>query len=171
MGDPLYEKVGGLPLLDILFPVIAWTIIVGYYVYQFNRRHQYKNMHEDPTVVSHPEFRYSHNYFYHMRAGWVRRNKLTGQATANSTRDYLRVLIFFAGNSAVIAFVFVGYLASYYDAKNGTAEDHYLSLKLGACAFNFLVTFWLFLYSIRYATQHQYVNMQCCSVDVLCLAD
>ena len=155
MGSGLYTKVGGLPLVDIIFPIISWTIIIAYYVYQFYRRRTYKNMQVDPTAVNDPDFRYAHNYFYHMRAGWVRRNKLTGQGSANSTRDYLRVLIFFCGNSAVIAFVFVGYLASYYDAKNGTPEDHYLSLKLGACAFNFLITFWLFLYAIRYETQHQ----------------
>lgn len=151
----LYDKVAGVALLDIVFPIIAWTFIISYYVYQFHRRSQYRNIAFDPSAVNDPNFQYSHNYFYQMRAGWVRRNKLTGQGTANSTRDYLRVLLFFAGNSAVIAFLFVGYLASFYDAKNGSPEARYLSLKLGCCALNFLITFWLFIYSIRYATQFQ----------------
>lgn len=39
-------------------------------------------------------------FLLQMRGGWVRKNKCTLQAVANSTRDYLRVIIFFAANSA-----------------------------------------------------------------------
>ena len=35
-----------------------------------------------------------------MRGGWVRKNQCTLQAVANSTRDYLRAIVFLAGNSA-----------------------------------------------------------------------
>lgn len=158
MAGGLYQNVGGIALIDIVFPIIAWSVIFMYYVYQFYRRKGYKNWQTNPECVKEPGFKYSNNYFFHMRGGWVRRNKLTGQGSANSTRDFLRVLIFFAGNSALVTFVFGGYLASRYDSRGGaTPYDNYVSIKLGAVVVNFLATFWLFLYSIRYETQHHFM--------------
>ena len=145
----------GVPMYDIVLPIISWVVITVYYVFQFHRRAHTKNMSIHEDAVAHPGFQYYPTYFYQMRGGWVRKNFLTGQASANSTRDYLRVLLFFAGNSAVISMLFIGTAASFYDALESESRKNYFALKLAATAFVFLVTFYLFIYSLRYGTQFQ----------------
>lgn len=149
--------INGIPLIDIVLPVIGWVILLGYYVYQFTRRARYKNisLHDNATDVE--GFKYYPTYFYQMRGGWVRKNFLTGQGSANSTRDYLRVLLFFAGNCAVMAMIFVGYASSFYDPNNGSSRDHFFAFKLAFTSFVFMTMFYLFLYSTRYATQFHFL--------------
>lgn len=146
-------KILGLDSIEVILSLISWGLICAYYLFQFYRRFHY---HKDIEVLSDDknDFKFYPSYFYQMRGGWVRRNFLTGQAAANSTRDYLRVLIFFCGNSGVLGLFFCGYTISAYD-PDGDANNHFVTFKLAACSFMFLVIFFLFIYSTRYATQFQ----------------
>jgi len=143
----------GLPLHDIIIPLCVWVVIASYYVYQINRRVQSNHL----AVLNMGEGdHYYPYYFYHMRSGWIRKNHLSGQGTANSTRDYLRALIFFAGNTALVGGLVSGYAASSYKGES-SAADNYLVFKLGFSGFIFLVMFFLFLYSIRFGLHFHFL--------------
>lgn len=88
-----------------------------------------------------------------MRTGWVHKNYLTGQGTANSTRDYLRVLIFLEGNSATVAALVLGYASTLFEESR--PEDRMLLIKLVLCGVIFSVMFFMFLFAMRYAMQFQ----------------
>jgi uncharacterized membrane protein len=88
-----------------------------------------------------------------MRSGWVHKNFLTGQGTANSTRDYIRVLIFLVGNTAMVASLVLGYASILFDET--APEDRMLLIKLGMCGALFSIMFFMFIFSARYAVQFQ----------------
>jgi hypothetical protein len=88
-----------------------------------------------------------------MRSGWVHKNFLTGQGTANSTRDYLRVLIFLEGNTAMVASLVLGYASILFDETS--PEDRMLLIKLVLCGVLFSIMFFMFLFATRYAMQFQ----------------
>lgn len=145
-----------LSLVDIIFPIISWGILLIYSIYRYYRAHnQYYNISLNDNVINNPNFKYYPLFFYQMREGWVRKNFLTGQSTANSTRDYIRVLVFYIGNSGVMLMIFVGYATHYYDSKYVNIYNDYFSIKLGVTALIFLISFYLFIYSMRYALQLQ----------------
>lgn len=150
MGDTIV----GIDRHDVIIPIIVWSIILVYYFYQLWRRSQYKNIsfHD----VSKEGFMHYTSYFYQMRGGWVRRNHLTGQSAANSTRDYLRVLLFFCGNAGSVGMILAGYTASTY-SEDATPRQYYLSIKLGVASLILLVIFFLFLYAIRYGTHFHFL--------------
>eukprot|EP00603_Paraphysomonas_imperforata_P003671 CAMPEP_0114419256 /NCGR_PEP_ID=MMETSP0103-20121206/3930_1 /TAXON_ID=37642 ORGANISM="Paraphysomonas imperforata, Strain PA2" /NCGR_SAMPLE_ID=MMETSP0103 /ASSEMBLY_ACC=CAM_ASM_000201 /LENGTH=234 /DNA_ID=CAMNT_0001587663 /DNA_START=169 /DNA_END=873 /DNA_ORIENTATION=- len=98
---------------------------------------------------------YHYNYFYHMRSGWVHKNFLTGQGTANSTRDYLRVLIFLVGNTATVAALVLGYASILFDESAPT--DRMLLIKLCMCGVIFSIMFFMFIFATRYAVQFHFL--------------
>ena len=91
----------GLPWYEIVVPVIVWITLLMHHLWLVRKGHVFSHnftANEAPSVYS---------FFTQIRVGWVKQNHLTGQASANSTRDYLRVLIFYTGNSVLLA-VFTG---------------------------------------------------------------
>jgi hypothetical protein len=76
------SKVWGLPLYEIVIPVVSWTLISLQYLYLFYRgafRNAFQSL---LPIPPHSPFL----FFSKARRGWVVQNYLTGQATANSTR-------------------------------------------------------------------------------------
>jgi hypothetical protein len=103
---------------------------------------------------------YPYYFFSLTRKNWVKKNHLTGQAAANSTRDYLRVILFLASNSALLLIIIAGYAATTY-SPDGNALSHLLTAKLGAISLLFLIIFFLLLYSMRYGLHfHMLMNVQ-----------
>ena len=91
--------------------------------------------------------------FDQMRSGWVHKNFLTGQGTANSTRDYIRVLLFMVGNTAMVASLVLGYASILFDESH--PEDIMLLIKLVLCGVLFSIMFFMFIYATRYGVQFQ----------------
>lgn len=140
------STIWGLPAEDVIVPVVAWTIIATYYVFQtikrvYDRRHALHDMKDHNT--------YHRNYFFHMRNGWVRFNHLTLQGTANSTRDYLRVLLFMEGTTASIGSLILGYAVILLDESNNRDRLLFAQLCVGVIIFS--VMFFMFLFATRYA--------------------
>lgn len=142
-----------LPWYEIMIPVTVWCFIFLHQIWLV-KSHVFSPNYaasDAPSVYS---------FFAQTRVGWVKQNHLTGQASANSTRDYLRVIIFFAGNAVLLAGITGGYCASSYD-PNGSPTSLLLTIKLGLISFIFFVIFFVFLYATRYATHfHMIMNVK-----------
>lgn len=141
-----------LPVSDFVIPAVVWAIILGYYKYQSSRRPKDKMIAGEVGA----DHIYYPNYFFYMRGGWVRKNKCTLQAVANSTRDYLRVIIFFAGLAATMTAIFASYAAKLYNDAS-TTYQFYTAFKLGCCAGICALIFFTFISSIRYGTQFHFL--------------
>lgn len=141
-----------LPLEDIVIPIVVWSIILAYYIFQSLRRPKKRmeagNVPEDHLYYPH--------FFYYMRGGWVKKNKLTLQAVANSTRDYLRTIIFYAGNSLTMAAIFASYSSKLFNSAD-TPRKRYTAFKLACCALLCSMIFFVFITSIRYGTQFHFL--------------
>lgn len=143
----------GLPYYEILIPCIAWLIIFLHQIWLV-KSHVFSHRYAANEATS------VYSFFAQIRVGWVKQNHLTGQAAANSTRDYIRVLVFFAGNAVLLAGITGGYCASSYD-PNGNAYSMLLTVKLGLISFIFFVIFFVFLYATRYGTHfHMMMNVK-----------
>ena len=142
-----------LPWYEIVMPIIVWSFIFLHHLWLVKNHVFSPNYaaYEAPSVYS---------FFAQTRIGWVKQNHLTGQAAANSTRDYIRVVIFFAGNAVLLAGITGGYCASSYD-PNGNAMSMLLTVKLGVISFIFFVIFFVFIYATRYGTHfHMLMNVK-----------
>lgn len=142
----------GLPVYETLIPLCVWIVIIAHHallVKQHTYSHAIKPG-QTPSVYS---------FFAQARSGYIKQMFLTGQATANTTRDYLRVLLFYTGNCVVLSTFTAGYCASSYD-PNGTAYAHLLTAKLGVLAVLFLVIFFVMIYAVRYGN-HFHMIMNC----------
>ena len=128
---------------EIIIPLIIFPIIAGSYLYE-RYRGSYNHSKSDAAI----------GFFREARNAWVTKNHLTGQASANTTRDYLRVIIFLAGNSILLATVFSGFAAQI-ASQPYTPVRMLLVVKLGVCVIHFLILFFCFLMSVRYATHFQ----------------
>jgi hypothetical protein len=139
-----------LPAHEIAIPTIVWAIIISFYLYELRKG---VFIRKDNNNNGDKEF-FSLSFFAKIREGWVIQNHLTGQAAANTTRDYLRVLIFFAGNAILIATVLCGF-ASNASREPNSPERNLLLAKLSFNVLIFLIIFFCFVFSIRYATHFQ----------------
>lgn len=143
----------GLPYYEILIPVLVWAIALIHHIWML-RRHVFSSKQHAKTAPS------VFSFFAQTRIGWVKQNHLTGQASANSTRDYLRVLLFYSGNAVVLATLSAGYCATSYD-PNGNAYSHLLTFKLGIVSAVFLSIFLVMIYAVRYGTHfHMFMNVK-----------
>jgi hypothetical protein len=128
---------------EIVIPVIVFPIIGGMYIYE-RYKGTYSTSRNDLAM----------GFFREVRNAWVTKNHLTGQAAANSTRDYLRVIIFLTGNSILLASVFSGFAAQI-ATQPYTPQRFLIVVKLGICVTHFMILFFCFLMSTRYATHFQ----------------
>lgn len=141
-----------LEVEEYVIPILVWVIVAIYYAIQSKRRHKEK-MIAGKVKADH---KYYFNYFFYMREGWVLKNNNTMQSVANSTRDYLRVIIFFAGNAATMTAIFSSYTAKLFSDAT-TTHQYYTALKLGCCSLLCAVIFFTFLTSIRYGLQFHFL--------------
>ena len=151
----------GLPIYEIIVPATVWTMILVHHIWLVRSQHVFSH-HFDPDQA--PS---TYTFFSVTREDYVRQNHLTGQATANSTRDYLRVLLFYTGNSVLIATIVGGYCASSYD-PNGSPQSILLTVKLGVISVLFFVIFFVMIYAVRYGTHfHMMMNVKIVNGHVL----
>lgn len=103
-----------------------------------------------PTIGKSP--RNAIVFFRMMRAGWVDQNHLTGQAAVNTTRDYIRVVVFLAGNAIICASILSGIaLNNYGDNEEGySVNDTLMMAKLGSCVALLIIIFLLLMMCMRY---------------------
>ena len=94
-----------MPLIweEIVAPSIAWVLIIGQYAYLWRSGAFSKHL-KLGSEISVDSQLYPYYFFAKVREGWVLQNHLTGQAAANTTRDYLRVVLFYAGNAACMSY-------------------------------------------------------------------
>lgn len=138
-----------LPAHEIVIPLVVFTAIGVCYVYEYRQGTFLGN--NDTKALG---------FFKEMRIGWVRQNHLTGQAACNTTRDYLRVTIFFAGNSILLATVFAGFAAQIATDDHSSRRNLTL-VKLALCIVLFLGIFFVFFLSTRYAVHlHFMINVK-----------
>jgi hypothetical protein len=181
------QHLWGLPIHEIIIPILCWTLFIFQYLYLFSRG-AFTNAFENiltpgaptqPKTAAHFPFL----FFSKARKGWVTQNFLTGQASANSTRsvpsfsfrlirlrDYLRVILFFAGNAAgrylfptlfdlssvvVLGILVVGYTVAAFKRQE-TSYEKLRNFQMAFLSFLLFVIFFVFLYSTRFALHHQY---------------
>jgi hypothetical protein len=70
----------GLPLHEIIIPIVAWSLIIAHYIYMIYKG-SFRQSNENESAGLHP-----YSFFTSVRDGWVSQNHLTGQAAANTTR-------------------------------------------------------------------------------------
>lgn len=131
----------GISLVEILVPGLVFSAIIGQYLYAIMSGTYGPALGKSPAnaVV----------FFKAMRAGWVQQNHMTGQAAVNTTRDYLRVVIYLAGNAIIVASILAGIAVNKYSENNG-AEELLMLVKLGACVSLLILIFLLLLMCMRY---------------------
>ncbi len=87
--------IGGLPLHEIIIPIISWTLIITQYlllIYEgaFRNAFQLLSNHSHSNPLEEREEReerlFPYQFFSITRIGWVQQSHLTGQAAANTTR-------------------------------------------------------------------------------------
>lgn len=143
----------GLPIYEVLIPVLVWGVVIVHHLWMV-RSHVFslkQHAKSAPSVYS---------FFAQTRIGWVEQNHLTGQASANSTRDYLRVLLFYTGTAVLLSTYLAGYCASSYKPE-GTPYEYLLTVKLGVASLLFLAIFLIMVYGVRYATHfHMLMNVK-----------
>lgn len=82
----------GLPIHEIIIPIISFTLISLQYLYliyvgAYNTSFQHNsNYNLNKHINSTHKRIYPYHFFSIARVGWVVQNYLTGQAAANSTR-------------------------------------------------------------------------------------
>ena len=92
-----------------------------------------------------------------MRSGWVQQNHMTGQAAVNTTRDYMRVVVFLAGNAIICASILAGIALNKADTESSNNTLVVLmKFKLGACVTVLLIIFFLLLLCLRYILHFRY---------------
>jgi hypothetical protein len=143
----------GLPVYETLVPICVWGTILIHHAWMLQGDIFSLNQHIGGTASV-------YSFFAQTRIGWVKQNHLTGQASANSTRDYLRVLIFYAGNAITLSTLVAGYCVSNYDV-DGTPTAHMVTVKLAVISVIFLVIFLIMVYAVRYGTHfHMMMNVK-----------
>ena len=113
---------------------------------------------------------------YQVNEGWVKSNYMKDKAS-NTTRDYLRVSIFLAGNAIILSTVLAGFATQTLSQSWKTPYQKLMIAKLGMLfsfilpLFNlysycqlqglavvfFLAIFYLFFSATRFAVHAQYV--------------
>jgi hypothetical protein len=119
----------------IVIPIIVFSAIIALHI------HYYLN---GTYTKSHHSSLY---FFMKMREGWINQNHLSGQAAANTTRDYIRVMVFLAGNAIVVASVLAGFAVN---IPPTDFRNRLLIIKLGCCVAVFVVIFICLLMCIRF---------------------
>jgi hypothetical protein len=88
-------RVQNLPVYEIIIPCVIFVVIGAFHFYQ----------HHINQVTS---IRNARSFFEKVNEGWVKSNYMKEKAS-NTTRDYLRVSIFLAGNAIILATVLAGF--------------------------------------------------------------
>lgn len=132
---------------EALISSLCWITIILFYYYQINAG--VYNIKGDDNKYQPLVF------FKKIRHGWVTQMHLTGQGAANTTRDYLRVMIFYSGNAIVLATILAGFASNVINNQAPSIERSLQLGKLGFCIIILLIIFYLFLMAIRYATHFQ----------------
>lgn len=129
-----------LPVEEVVIPSVIFGIIILRYI------HAILTGAYAPTMGDNPQNAIS--FFKMMRAGWIKQNHLTGQAACNTTRDYIRVVVFLAGNAVLCASILSGFASNNY--RSGGEMDTLALVKIGICVAVLLLIFVLLLLCMRY---------------------
>lgn len=146
----------GLPIYETLIPILVWAVVGAHHMWMV-KAHFFSVKQHAKTAPS------VYSFFAQTRVNWVKQNHLTGQAAANSTRDYLRVFLFYAGTAVLLSTYLAGYCASSYK-PDGTAYETLLTVKLGVASLLFLGIFLVMVYAVRYGT-HFHMLMNCAEIN------
>ncbi|KAG5186726.1 hypothetical protein JKP88DRAFT_271858 [Tribonema minus] len=124
-------------LSAIIVPIVCFVFIAFFHAFEFRG--------EGPT----------RGLFKRVRKGWVEENYLKGQQAVNTTRDYVRVSLFFGNTAILIANFAAGFAATRYatcsDAEGGcTSNDIQLMIKIGCIVALMLSIFFLFTQCSRF---------------------
>ena len=131
---------------EYIIPAVVFGIIIMKYLHEYWRGSYFTEIEK--------KRRKPLEFFARMREGWVDNMHLTGQAACNTTRDYLRVIIFFAGNAILLATVFAGFAAQY-SHETASPRERLMLIKLGSNVVIFMVIFFMFFMATRYAVHVQ----------------
>lgn len=132
----------------ILVPVGCFLILGGYHVYEFSG-----------SGVSRRGVRALSS---RVREGWVDENFLKGQQAVNTTRDYIRVAVFFANTAVVIATFVAGFAIKAYtdcqkEAGGCTEETITLVIKCGVLTILMLSIFFVFTQCSRFVIHFSFL--------------
>ena len=130
----------GISLVEIIVPALVFLAIIGQYMYAIASGTYGPALGKSPANAI--------IFFKAMRAGWVQQNHMTGQAAVNTTRDYLRVVIYLAGNAIIVASILAGIAVNNYSGNS--SEELLMLVKLGACVALLILIFLLLLMCMRY---------------------
>jgi hypothetical protein len=130
-----------LPLEEIIIPCIIFGLIIIQYIYAImSGAYGVLGSSQRTSIV----------FFRMMRAGWVEQNHLLGQAAVNTTRDYIRVMVFLAGNAIICASILAGFALNNFSPNGNNERQMMMLIKLGCCVGVLLIIFILLLLCLRY---------------------
>jgi hypothetical protein len=132
-------------LHEIIIPSVIFGAIALLYLYEII------NGAYSGEFSSSPKFG-AITFFKKMREGWVDSNRMSGQAAANTTRDYLRVVIFLAGNAILLASIMSGFALN---VEPSNDREKLRLIKLAACVGLFVAIFILLVLCLRFALHFQ----------------
>ena len=139
----------GFILVEIIVPSVVFGYIIANYIQEILGGTYRINGYENANPIDG-----ALQFFGKMREGWVNNMYLSGQAAANTTRDYIRVLVFLAGNSILIASILMSFATKLKPSQK--IEDLILTVKLASCVVVFVIIFILLLQSIRFMLHFRY---------------
>lgn len=120
---------------SIVIPVIVFSCIIALHVHYYLNGTYTKSQHS------------SLYFFMKIREGWINQNHLSGQAAVNTTRDYIRIIVFLAGNAILVASVLAGFAVN---IPPTNFRNRLLIIKLGSCVAVFVIIFICLLMCIRF---------------------
>eukprot|EP01084_Bolivina_argentea_P251557 421943_1 len=95
---------------------------------------------------------YTKGFFRRVRKGWIASNFMKGQAAVNTTRDYIRVTVFYAGTAILVATFAV---------TNSDDKSTLHEIRFGCLAGLMLCIFFCFVQCTRFAIHLSFlINVQ-----------
>ena len=121
---------------EIFVPIACFAVIGMYHAYEFNSRFT------------------ARKFFRSVRKGWVTENFLKGQQAVNTTRDYVRVSLFYGNTAILVATFAAGFAGNVYrdcSAKEGgcSAASILLLIKFAVVTGYHLTSFFIFAQCTR----------------------
>lgn len=135
-------------LIESIIPAVIFGIIIIHHVRDIASGLYTTESDKDPKGAL--------GFFSLMRHGWIDQNHLTGQAACNTTRDYIRIVVFLAGNAILCASILSGFAVRLKPSES--FGDLILLIKLGACVVTLIAIFILMLICMRYMLHFRYLR-------------
>lgn len=136
-------NVSGIPLEEIVIPSVVFPTYALFLFYILRFVHFGENK--------------AFKFFKKIREGWIVHNHLAGQDPTMHTRDYLKILRFFATSAVLIASILGGFAIKGALSSSRNALDILITFKLIVITLAFVIIFIVYIVAIRFATYFHFI--------------